>query len=189
MESNNNKLLLSLVAVLLLIKFAVMPIFDWQAEKIDQINSLHKREVKAAELLAQKEHLMQQVQLVEKKLADQQQAFPTFATSEDFRLETQKLLEELLKKHELNVKQIFWRNNKDVDVMEGMYKARVSVRMYGKVKDFALLHADVVTDTPSVKVVAMGLQTKQQSKTSAGTFKGVITFEAIYWRKGGKRVG
>lgn len=185
----NKQWLLPLVAVLVLIKFVLMPVVLWQDEVMADIARHEQRNAKAGRLVDNQAQLKAQLSALGENYQAQVEAFPRYATAAGFRIETKIKLDNLLKQKNLAVARFTWRDEVDSEVFPGMFKARFNVSFSGKLKDFALLHAALDSSEKAFRISNFGSNIKAQSKTSLGTVRGSLTVEAYYWLGTGPETG
>ncbi|MFT4925942.1 MAG: hypothetical protein ACI8WB_002037 [Phenylobacterium sp.] len=177
----NMKVMLPVVATLLLIKFALLPVVAWQNELLAELEQHEQRNAKAERLLNGEAQLLAQLAALSQDYDAQEKAYPRFAAAEDFHIETKMMFDILLRQFNLKVTQFFWRDSTDKEIFPGMYKARFNVDFTGKFKDFALLQARLGTTEKAFRIVNFSNAVKQQSATSMGLVNSTLTVEAYYW--------
>lgn len=183
-SSLNIKLLVFFAGLLILVKFALLPIIQWQNQKVDDIRQYDRRNVKAQNLLANKEKIFMRMATLDKAYQSEAKPFPSFEDKASFRLETQMMFDMLLKQYGLSRTQFFWRDSEDKQVFDNLYKAKFNVDFGGKLKDFALFHTALVTSNPNYRIANMSLRIAKQSDKSMGTVNATLTIEAFYWLGG-----
>ena len=180
----NVKVMLSVVGILLLIKMGLLPIVAWQNELLANIEQYEQRNTKAQRLLSNEAELKKQLSLLSQHYGSQVQAYPSFAATEDFNIETKMMFDILLSEFNLKVTRFFWRNATDEEVFPGMNKARFNVSFTGKLKDFALLQARLGTSAKAFRIINFSNAVSKQSAISMGVVSSTLTVEAFYWLDG-----
>lgn len=187
MESRlNSKLMVFVVAILLLIKFALLPILSWQNQVIEEISQYERKNAKVERLLANQDKMFFDFVTSDKAYKTKANSYPTFADRSLFRLETQISFEMLLKQNGLQQSQFFWQDEQDKPVFDNLYKAKFNVRFSGLLKDFALLHSKLATLNKRYKIVNFRVRVKDQTAKSIGNASAVFSVEAYYWLGDGK---
>jgi phage-related protein len=172
------------VALLAAIKFGLMPVLQWQEDKLLQIAAVEKRNLKSQKLMESKEQLfMQMVQTGNsyKKLAE---ALPIYQDQASYRLQTQVMVEQILKMDNLNTKRFFWRTELDKKLFGNLHSSSFNVNFSGKAKDLVMLHTKLATNYPEFRVLNMSNQLSKYSEKSLGRVIATLTVEAYYWRGG-----
>jgi hypothetical protein len=180
----NIKVMLPMVVTLLLIKFGLLPVVEWQNDLLADIEQYEQRNTKAQRLLNSEAELVKKMSVKSEEYLAQEKAYPNFAASEDFHIETKMRFDILLGQFNLKVTQFFWRSTTDEEIFPGMYKARFNINFIGKTKDFALLQARLGTDEKAFRIVNFSNLISKQSATSMGMVKSTLTVEAYYWLDG-----
>jgi hypothetical protein len=178
------KTLLPVVAILLLIKFVLAPVVEWQNETLIEIERYEKRNEKTQRLLNGETQLLSSLAAVDKEYKLQAEAYPRFNTIADFHIETKIVFDMLLKQNRLKVTQFFWHDSVDKAVFPGMQLGRFNVSFIGNFKDFALLQAKLGSSEKAFRIVNFSTQVKNQSDASVGTVNGTFTIETYYWLGG-----
>jgi hypothetical protein len=177
----NSKTLLPLVAVLLLLKFVLMPVFAWQNERVLDIASHEQKNAKVARLLASESQIKSQLEALSSNYSRDKKQIAHFSSAASFRIETKMNVDILMQDHSLYVRRFNWREKLDKEIFPGMYMASFTVNFAGKAKDFARLHAQLSTTNKGFRLTNFGLQVTKQSAQSMGRVRGSATIEAYYW--------
>ena len=181
-SSTNTKVLLVVVLMLVAVKFALMPVIEWQNSSIDEIAQHQKRVVKSERLIDSQMQLIEQLAKFEQDYKKSIDVYPVFNDSPTFRLETQINFEMLLKAANLNKARLFWRSDVDEVAFGNLYKASFNVDFTGKVKDVALFHSQLTQEYPQFKVLNMSHSFRGQSEKRMGFSNSTFTIAAYYWR-------
>lgn len=185
MESSaNTKVYMVVVLVLVAIKFAVMPVIDWQNDIIEEITQHQKRVDKSERLIASGPELLQKLSSFSQEYKTQTEAYPSFADATLFRLETQMSFEILLKADNLRKLRFFWRSDVDEVAFDNLYTASFNVDVSGSIKDIALFHSRLIHEYPQFKVRNMShsLRANTQNDKSMGVASSTFTINTYYWR-------
>jgi hypothetical protein len=186
-ETSLNVKLMGVVAVVLAtIKFALLPIIDWQNQVIDEIYQVERRNIKAENLLSNQDQIFMKLATLDGGYKQKAEIYPVFLDQPSFRLETQILFELLLKQYNLRQTQFFWRDSEDTNAFGTLHKAKFNVNFNGKLKDFALLQSALLAINKQYKMANMSLNVRGQTAKSFGSVRAAITVEAFYWL-GGKQ--
>ena len=107
MELKQKQLLL-IVLVLVIVKFAIVPVYEWQNLTISENNSSNLRLVKSNLVIEQLDKMQASVNSMQAKKNDLQTLFFQHKGSNAFQLEQQQWLEKIFESSELEVKNIGW---------------------------------------------------------------------------------
>ncbi|CAH9056794.1 hypothetical protein PSECIP111854_01865 [Pseudoalteromonas sp. CIP111854] len=102
-------ILLSILASLLIAKFFIVPIYDWQNSVIDDNKQLTLRTAKIARVIANEEKNQLHLATLDTELERAEQLLFNFETDVQFKLSRQKELEQLFAKHNANLSSIGWQ--------------------------------------------------------------------------------
>ena len=108
-ELKKHSLLLTLLASLMVTKFIIVPIYQWQDNMLERIQLLTKKKVKIDNLLKQEARFNSEAKKIKGKVEQADSVFFAYEEESDFKLTQQKLLEELLAKYELRASNIGWQ--------------------------------------------------------------------------------
>ncbi|MBD1580973.1 hypothetical protein [Pseudoalteromonas sp. S16_S37] len=103
------KLLLGILLLLALLKFAIVPIVSWQQEHVDAIAQIQKRLSKAQQVTAQMEQIDVASQRVSAFQSEYENLFFDWEDSSKFRINTQKMVNQWLADNELATINIGWQ--------------------------------------------------------------------------------
>ncbi len=186
MMQSNPKLQLMLGAVILLsaVKFALLPLLQWQNETLEQIASIETRNAKAQKLLADKDAMMAELTQLGTKYNNLAQSIPVYPDSASFRLETQMMFEQVLKMEHFRPKQFYWREDTDTQLFGNFYSASFNVNFLGGAKDFALLQSKLAYNYPEYRILNMSNSLSGFKADSLGRADVSLTVEAYYWKGG-----
>lgn len=180
--NSSTKRLLAFLAVLLTVKIIILPIVDWQNEQVEILRGHEKRIGKAKAIIEEQQALQKALEDSESVLSAVEKQFPRFINSEVFRLETQKRFEVSVADNGLEIQQVLWRDNEDVQVSGNLYRAKLSLRMYGELNHFLQWQLALEQNQLGNQVKGLALQLRGATTESAGNFKGLVSFDVYYFR-------
>ncbi len=100
---------LTIIALLIFIKFIFVPILDWQDNVLADI-ALQERKIAKIELLMESKELLSSQEIkLDKRLTELNKRFYSLQNSEAFKRAVQKNIENELKSYELKIKNIGWK--------------------------------------------------------------------------------
>lgn len=181
-DKNKMTLLLSLVVVLAGVKFGLLPVLDWQADKLEQIDSIERRNEKAQRLLDQQQAIFMQLASTGKQYKQTAEAFPVYPESATFRLQSQVMFEQILKQDELSTRRFFWRSDTDTQVQGNLHKAAFNASVYGSAKNFVMLQSKLAHQYPDYRMTNMSLNLSNYNEKSLGRVNVTFTVESYYWK-------
>ncbi len=133
-ELKQHRVLLSFIAILVFIKFVVIPVLDWQETVIIDIQNKERKLEKASQLIKRSGSFQEDRKLISAQLKEAEQLFFSLQVDSDFKLTQQKYLEQLMATHNLNVENFGWQTSSVNDSML-LKKYQVQVRFSGNITD------------------------------------------------------
>lgn len=173
-ELKQHAWLLSIVAILVIAKFFVIPIFDWQNTVLSEITLLEKKQDKISNVLKQQDDNIRANEQLSLIITQVEQLFFPFQTEAAFKLEQQKLLESLLSKHNLASENIGWQATSRVDLLD-VIRYTIQIRFTGQSTDIIEFIAALETNKQRIEVVDFNLTLKGQQAKKLGRMNAMIT--------------
>ncbi len=112
-ELKKHALALSLIAILIIIKFLFIPIIDWQNEKQSRLALLERKIAKIDVLMQGKEEISNWKNVLEQQLVNLSNDFYAKQDGEKFKRQQQKLIEAEVKAFNLKMNNIGWKTTID----------------------------------------------------------------------------
>jgi hypothetical protein len=175
-ELKQKSWLLILLAVLVVIKFIIVPIIDWQTDSLSEIALQQKKLNKMQYLLNNQQKITDQNRQIQHILDTAQTYFFHENDEASFKLNQQKLIEQLITKFSLSSQHIGWS-----EVIErsphGIDKYQVEIKVKGKTVDVIRLMADIESHTPRIAISNFNLSLNNKLSNDLGTTDGKISLE------------
>lgn len=167
---NKRKLMLSVLAFLLVARFVVQPIFNWQQQQIIEIASQTKKQVKVQRVIDRLPKISQALRKLQ-QTNQTLEAFYSHQTSlEAFKLQQQQELEQLFEQHNIKIENYNW-----VAEMPGpITQVRAKISFTGKTKDFALLQLAIAGLPKLLEIGEWTLHIKRLNDHSLGNARGSL---------------
>jgi len=178
-ELKKHALLLSIVALLILVKFAVMPIMQWQDNAVVELRNLQKKLGKVSQVLGSEDKTGEVNQQVAEQLAAAQQLFFAHQSQSAFELAQQQYFEALTEKHNLRSRNFGWQNVSQRDDL-ALTRFQAAIRIDGKLKDIIALFVELETQTKRIEIVGFNISPKSQSEKSLGRVRSARITIALY---------
>jgi len=102
-------LALSFIALLILVKFVVVPVYQWQQETISSNDSLELRLTKSSYALNNKDEMKAALAKTSEKLSKIKSVLFNYQTKSKFQLAQQKKLELLFERHNIDISKVTWQ--------------------------------------------------------------------------------
>jgi len=173
-ELKKHAVLLSVLSLLLLVKFIYVPIVDWQNALYLNLQQQEKKLTKIDKVLKQKDKVTQANAQLDKLLAIKTSVFFSQAQESKFQLAQQKMIESLFEKNNVKVTKFAWRKTQQlVTLSANHYKVQVNIK--GKTSDLVQLMSAVEHYTPYIEVSDFSLKVQRQKNLLLGTVSGNLT--------------
>jgi len=167
-------LMLAVLAVLLIARFILVPVFEWQQEQIDQIAAKAQRLVKT-------EHIVKRLPQINEALAqlkqsNQQQQVHYFKhdSMNRFKLQLQQKIENIFSQSNIKVTNFNWV----AETTEQITQARARVTFQGATKDFVLLQLAMAQLPELLNINQWDLHIKRMDTRSLGKANGNLVLTA-----------
>ena len=106
---------LSIILVLAILKFLVVPVLQWQDQTVEQTQLLQTRLSKAKSLLASKEQLESRSSQITERLEQLKAHIYEPESAQQLKLSIQKQVERMLQNYDLDVSSLGWQNVIDLE--------------------------------------------------------------------------
>ncbi|REL30228.1 hypothetical protein [Thalassotalea euphylliae] len=180
---NNKPLMLGVIAFLAAIKFILLPVLDWQEDKLTSIGVLEERLLKTERLLSNESKMAEAVSSLSVKVGGLDDLL--FTQGQDvvqFQLGHQEVIEGLLSENKLSVKRTSWLMPSKTDEYE---EHKVEITVSGSFKQLmtSLLAIEGLKPKVALASYTMNISRMKASSLRLGRVSGKITFAV--WRKPG----
>jgi len=166
--------LLTLLAVLVVLRFILVPVLEWQESKIATISQLEKRLFKAERAIKTRAVNEQGVSSL---LPYQQQVRALFYPAEaenTFKLARQQWLENLLAKHKVQAVNLGWQGSGQVAGLP-LLKHKLELQFTAAMVDFPAFHLALQASPKLLEIDSLTLTLKGQRKNKLGRASGKMT--------------
>lgn len=173
-ELKKHTFLLSIIALLLIIKIIIVPVFEWQNELITDIVLLVKKQNKIENVLSQYEKNKKQNELLSMELSKTQQLLFPNQSETDFKLTQQKMLEALLAKHNMKSQNMGWQT---YSVLSELSATRYPIKMNitGKHSNLINFVSDIENNKPLIELNSFNVSFKGQREQNLGRITASLT--------------
>lgn len=182
-EFKHHPIKVGLLLSLLLIKFIVLPVFDWQNE---QILILHQSQIKLSKtqaILAKESQMKNLIEQISKNIEPIERAFFNAPNELAFKLNLQQQIESTLSRFNLEQKNFSWLNkthNADLSLTAQAFEVRLTGDSYQLVH----LISELEAQDKLFQLLQFNVDFKAQTAVELGRVEGVITFR-VFWREAG----
>lgn len=137
-------LLLSLLVVLVLIRFVVQPLWEWQQQSLEQISLFAKREHRSQQVLAQQSTISNAVQGWQQLSQQVSQLYPKYNDNSQAQLSAQQAIQQQVTTQKARFELFDWLMQPNIEA-SGVQRAIVKLRVVGSPEAIAALHADLAS--------------------------------------------
>lgn len=175
---SNKPLLIALLALLALMKFIIVPIFEWQDDILNQSQDLQFKLDKSKSYINNLDKLENQKVKLQEDLTVKLESVERFQVLPRYQIAKQKQLEQLFAEKKMTIKSLVWRD--PVELEKGM-QLSVVIQFSGKLKDYISMQMALAGYSSSIEIGIIGLSIRNQTQQSLGSATGnmVILFNVI----------
>ena len=173
-ELKQHALLLLMLAILVSVKFIIVPVIDWQNTLVADIQLLEKRSQKVTRIIAEKGKTIKLNQLLNKEVERGNELFFPYQTQSKFKLSQQKLIESLLDEYQLKSQNIGWQTPSELTSLQ-VIKHPLQLRFSGKTLDVIKFIAAIEKLEKNIEIIDFNLSLKRQNEDSLGQCNGRVT--------------
>jgi len=166
---NNNKLLILLLSFLVIIKFIIFPILDWQNELIAETTQLEKKINKSEAYINDLPKLIEQQETLKNILIKSKSNIETYHDIGRYKINKQREIEQMFRENNVNIKTLNWRE--DMKTING-FSLKLQLQYSGRVKDFIALKLAILSLGQSVNLRVFGINISIQGNKSLGFANG-----------------
>ncbi|MDO6426501.1 hypothetical protein Q4489_05720 [Thalassotalea sp. 1_MG-2023] len=174
MSSVTRKNLLLIVALLAVIRFVIVPIFEWQEEKIDDIDAKITRLDKAENVINRQAKLTTLLSDVQQSNEETEVLYHNFTSTNAMKLSLQQQVEKIFSQHSVKIKNFTWPNELPGNITE----LRAKVFFDGNTKDLAKLHLALSAQTKLFNIAEWTIHIRKMKEDSLGVASGSLVFSA-----------
>lgn len=171
---NNRKLLIQLLLLLAVARLVLVPVFEWQTQKIETINSSQVRLQKAQQVVLRLPEINKALVTLKQQNEILQTNYFSQASLGKFKLTRQQQIEKLFNEHHIRVKNFNWVAELPGEVTE----LRAVISFEGNTKDFALLQLQIAQLAKIIQLADWSLRIRNIKEGSLGLASGRLTLVA-----------
>lgn len=164
----DKNVLVPLLLLLLLARFVVVPVIEWQNARWQSLQVLEKQLAKANNVLSRGEQYQQTLDALKATNDELLKHYYQQNNVNALKLSFQQELEQLVKKHNVTIRNFNWPNELPGDIT----KLSAQLTVAGKTRDVASLHLDLVQHAKLIQVERFNLVIKKMKTGSLGEVSG-----------------
>ena len=173
-ELRKHAMLLSILSLLILLKFIVLPVFAWQDALIEEISQSDKKITKINTVLENSERINQLNDSLNNALLPIESLLFNVTSEAQFKLEQQKMLEELLIKHDLKSQNIGWQTPTFLEE-QSITRYPIKLSFNGKTIDTMKFITELESLQKLIEIVEFNMFLKGQNEDKLGSVNGNLT--------------
>ncbi len=173
MKQPKQQIALGVLALLIVLKFIVVPLFDWQNEQLANLANLQKRVSKSQNVIANQTQITQSQQRISAQLKAINSLFINYKPEDEFKLAMQQQIEKTVANQQLQINTSNWLPSILVANKQLMrHQLRLSIK--GKMLDFTKLITELESVTPKAELKTFNINSKGQNAEQLGRVDGII---------------
>jgi hypothetical protein len=179
-EIKKYKLALSLIALLLSIKFVFVPIFEWQDEKLLEVGLLQKQVSRIHNVLDNRQEIERYAESLSRSLQQKASLFLSTSNVSTFQLEQQQWLEKKIKEFGLKANNIGWSPSQTFEGIN-LVAHNMQVNLNGNTSSIVEFIQELQKQQNYIAIQAFNISFKQQSNLNLGS--GRMRLNLIIYRQ------
>ncbi|WDE13270.1 hypothetical protein [Thalassomonas haliotis] len=170
-ELRKHAFLIAVLLLLVVIKFILLPIFQWQEQLSIENNRLEKKAAKISKVLTDDGRVAEVRQQLVRQLKLGESLLFSYQEEAAFKLTQQQVFERLLEKHALKASNIGWQTGSALENV-GLVKYQVKIKFDGKFVDVIAMFAELESSTPWLQIHDFNITSKGQKADDLGYIRG-----------------
>lgn len=170
-ELKKHSLMLGLMCSLILIKFVIVPVYEWQDDKLAKIQLLAKKKEKIAGALTQETTFSEAAALLAKQVKKANNVFFPYQKEASFKVSQQKLIESLVKKYSITASNVGWQVTTPIPEYN-LVSYQLRVQFVGKTLNVIDFITALETYPSTIIINDFYFGVKQQQKKNLGSING-----------------
>ena len=177
--TKNTKVLLLIVAVIALLRFLVVPVFNAQTALLEERRSYQEKIQRSKSVLNKREEIEFSLIKAESELQRLKKAFLSFNTSSDFRFQVQSGIEKAANRFNINIGRTNWQQSPVETSSEELISERLNLQLAGEGLQFLEFLRFLNQYSISFKIAAMRVDLSSEPYPMR-RIEGSITIDIIY---------
>lgn len=169
--TNKHKVMLLVLIGLLIIRFVLFPIFEWQEKQISLIATKEQKLIKTNNIINRLPQITESLAQLKQSNNNLQTHYFNEKSLNAFKLQQQQRIETLFSQHQLKVTNFNWVVEVPGDEIT---QIRAKVSFQGKAKNFAMLQLTIAQLPELLNLLQWDLYIKRMSDNSLGDAHGAI---------------
>lgn len=175
----DKKLLIGILLFLVGIKFLLMPLFDWQDAKIEQIQRYNKQLNKGNFLVKNQQTMLETVNEIKQRSASLLNKVASKAdTRVSYQLKVQKEVELLMEKYELRARSVTWLKS----IKSGPFdEHRLELSLAGSFKNYIRFLNEIESVSPKLNIIELRANVSKMfpKRNELGSFSGKVIVSGL----------
>lgn len=175
--SSTQKVLISIMSLLLLVKFFWLPWQDWQSALIEELQLKEKQLNKMHVMLANKQNVGNVAEDLNSQLSGIRQYIYRNNDNSRFKIQIQEKMQSLASEYNLRVAQFSWIDSGLL--IDGVVRETLDLRLSGKVADLVRFHSTIESEQKSHSIVYFNFNFPRAKLGTPSSFSGNLRIEFV----------
>ena len=182
-ELKKHRFLLALITLLLVIKFIIVPLMEWQDSMVIDLKAKEKKLAKIEKVLSEQSVVTADREKLELMLDNTEKLF--FATQAEsvFKLNQQQAFEKLLTKHQITTVNFSWEAKTELTPLK-LIRYQIKTRLDGQFENLVSLYVDLENSKPWLQINDFNLSTSGNVDNSLGFVRSGNLTLSLYMQQG-----
>ena len=173
LKQPKHQLALGALVILIVLKFLIVPLFDWQNSQLAQLANLQKRAVKSQNVIINQSQINQAQQTINAQLKAVNSLFVDYQRESEFKLAMQQQIEQTIANNQLQINTSSWLPSITV-ANNQLIRHQLRLNLKGKMRDFINLITLLESKTPKAELKSLNINLKGQNNESLGRVEGTV---------------
>lgn len=173
LKQPKHQLAFGAIAILLLLKFLLVPLFDWQNQQLSNITNLQKRVSKSQNVITNQSQISQSQQRITAQLKAINSLFIDYKNDAEFKLAMQQQIEQRLASNQLQINNSSWLPTIAV-ANDQLMRHQLRLNIKGTLLNVKNFITVLESAPPQVALKTFNINIKGQSSEQLGYTNGTI---------------
>jgi len=170
-ELKKHTLSLVMISLLVVIKFILIPVFEWQDGLVSNIQNKNKRLTKINNVLSNNIKTTEDNSQLSENLVKAESFFFPSQSESSFKLAQQQAFEKLMGKHNVKSSNVGWQTTTIINDME-LKRYQVNIRFEGALFDVIAMYTELEGLSPWLEIENFNIPMNNKKNDSLGYIKG-----------------
>lgn len=144
MDPKTKRILLSVIAILVLLKFVIQPLWNWQTDLQQKTATIKRQAVRTNEVLKQQDSLSTELERAQASLESLDNVFPRPPSVDALKLRVQQQISKIATQNDIEVDLVSWGTQLPSNV-DSVVKQQLRIELAGATKALTLFHTELLS--------------------------------------------